>query len=222
MRQYAVAGMLRAAQNFDTSRGLTFWTHAQSWVNKYLHSAEVEGRMVAISEKTLARLKFVKGVEYDIERTTGRPPGLEELRETLRGQHQVGPDASWLTDNPRDKRVVPLRELRDLRLDDRIVSLDRTSYKAEDGETVLDMLETDDRALLRQVPDAAPPGAKALKQLTDRERLILETVASSVHEADVVFQALARTLYTNGATVRVTYQRAINRLMNAAETEAPS
>jgi RNA polymerase sigma factor (sigma-70 family) len=78
--QEGVAGLLRALERYDPSRGVPFWAYAAWWVRHAMQQLVAElTRPVVLSDRALRQLTRIKDVHRSYLRKQGREPSYDEL-----------------------------------------------------------------------------------------------------------------------------------------------
>lgn len=150
-------GLIRAAQKFDETRGFKFISYAVWWIRQSILQALAEqSRIVRLPLNQVGSLNKISKALSKFEQEHERRPSAEELSEQLN---------------------IPVDKVTDtLKVSGRHISVDAPFVEGEDN-TLLDVIANSDSpmadAALNQ-ESLSKEVDRALKQLQDREREILQ------------------------------------------------
>lgn len=183
--QEGVAGLLFAAQRYDTSLGTPFWAYAVFWVRKAMQELVAEvTRPVALSDRAVRGLAQIRAARRDHVQTHGSEPTNLELSQAT-GLTPLGVESLLATERRARSFEEPLAldEGSAVTLGDTIVD----PGAEREYELVLDQIE------IREVRDLAD-------HLGERERAVIK--------AHYGLGCPTQTLSEIGATMGLSAERA--------------
>lgn len=183
--QEGVAGLLFAAQRYDTGLDTPFWAYASFWVRKAMQEVVAElTRPVALSDRAVRGLAQIRAARRDHLQARGAEPTNVELSQAT-GLTPVQVESLLATERPSRSFQEPLTpdEGGTMTLGDTIVD----PVAEREYELVLDNIE------IREVRDLAD-------QLDERERTVIK--------AHYGLGRPTQTLSEIGATLGLTAERA--------------
>jgi RNA polymerase primary sigma factor len=183
--QEGVAGLLFAAQRYDTALGTPFWAYASFWVRKAMQELVAElTRPVALSDRAVRSLAQIRAARRAHVEAHGREPTSVELSDAT-GLTRAQVESLLATDRPSRGFEEPLdaEEGGAATVGDMIID----PVAEREYELVLDEIES------REVRDLAD-------QLDERERVVIK--------AHYGLGRSTQTLSEIGATMGLTAERA--------------
>ncbi len=188
--QEGMCGLLAAADRFDPSRGVKFWTYARYWVREAIRNTIVEQSQLVHVPAYLVRT--INQATIGLSAVLGRPPTIIELADALEIDPDVCERAIQALDRPLSLSAPGGDE--DAPLIEAVPDV-----RAEDPETLaLDAVGSEE---LRRLLIAVPV----------RERMILRA-RFGLDGPPRTFEELARMHAVSSARVRQLYRAALSRL----------
>lgn len=73
-------GLMKAVDNFDSTKGVKFSTYAAMWIRSYIYKAvNSQSRDIRIPENVYADYRLIEKVSNDLAQNTGKMPTIEEI-----------------------------------------------------------------------------------------------------------------------------------------------
>jgi RNA polymerase primary sigma factor len=200
--QEGVLGLIRAVEKFDWRRNLRFSTYATLWIQQAIQRALAnQSRSIRLPVHVVERQQRVARAERTLLARLGRDPTDEEIAEASRLPVE---------------RVAEVRELPRT-----VTSLDRPI--GEEGDASLaDLVPAEEEEPLAEIEVSLRSDLldRALRELPDRERLVLEHRYGLGDRPPETLAEVARRIGVTRERVRQIEKQALERLARAREGEA--
>jgi RNA polymerase primary sigma factor len=200
--QEGVLGLIRAVEKFDWRRNLRFSTYATLWIQQAIQRALAnQSRTIRLPVHVVEREQKIARAERSLVTKLGRDPTDEEVAEA----------AKLPVERVQESRELPRA----------VTSLDRSV--GEEGDATLgDLIAAEPEEPLADVEVALRRDllARALADLPERERLVLEARYGVGEESPQTLDQIGRRLGVTRERVRQIERKALERLGRARESEA--
>ena len=187
-------GLLKAAENFDETRGFKFISYAVWWIRQSILQAIAEqGRVVRLPLNQVGSVNRINKVLSKFEQENERRPSVDEIA---------------------DKTDLPHEKIEDvLKVNTRQVSVDAPMADG-DGTSMIDFMQSDsdsstDEELLKESLRAEI--ASALSVLNDRERNVIEAFYG-INQPECTMEEIGKKYGLTRERVRQIREKAIRRL----------
>jgi RNA polymerase primary sigma factor len=189
-------GLIKAAQRFDVDRGYKFISYAVWWVRQsILQSLSNNSRIVRVPLNRAAVLFKIGKATRELDQDLGRLPTPEEIAARI--------------DLPVDEVIDTMG------IPNTYVSLDERLSEDESDNAFVDYLEDDAVVLPDEHTDREMLSldlARALKTLTERERIIMEMYYGLNGEEPITLEEIGKRLGLTRERIRQIKELAIQRL----------
>jgi RNA polymerase sigma factor (sigma-70 family) len=211
LAQEGNAGLLRAIEKFDASRGVKFSTYAFNWIRQGVTRAiQEKARAVYVPLHVYSQANYWRRKAVELEAKLGRAPSPDEVAKAL-----DAPGASARTMVP---ALVALRGAMSLDApmgagDDSRSRLDTVAAPEDDEEDAEDAAR---KALAREHAE------RLLAALPERERRVLEARFGLAGQAPLGLAETGRGLALSRERVRQLEVRALKRIARREGLDAPA
>ncbi len=195
-------GLIKAAQRFDETRGFKFISYAVWWIRQSILQALAEqSRVVRLPLNRVGAINKVGRALEELEKRFGREPSMEEVA---------------------DKMEMTSYEVADvLKTSARHLSLDEP-FKEEDGNSLLDVLESDryappdDSLMLESLQVEVD---KVLSTLKPREAEIIKLYFGLAGDRPLTLEEIGEHFKLTRERVRQIKEKALRRLRHRSRLE---
>lgn len=194
-------GLIKAAENFDETRGFKFISYAVWWIRQRIRQAIAEqSRMVRLPQNKIDALSTIINASKKFEQEHGRQPSTEEL--------------SRIVDMPEEKINATME------VSTRHTAIDKP-ITGEDDSTLIDIIPdssapTVDVNLLRE--SLRTEIAAILNCLTEKERKIVEAFYG-INSPEMTLDEIGIKYGLSRERVRQIKEKAIRRLRNNTKND---
>lgn len=194
-------GLIKAAENFDETRGFKFISYAVWWIRQRIRQAIAEqSRMVRLPQNKIDALSTIINASKKFEQEHGRQPSTEEL--------------SRIVDMPEEKITATME------VSTRHTAIDKP-ITGEDDSTLIDIIPdssapTVDVNLLRE--SLRTEIAAILNCLTEKERKIVEAFYG-INSPEMTLDEIGIKYGLSRERVRQIKEKAIRRLRNNTKND---
>jgi len=195
-------GLIKAAQRFDETRGFKFISYAVWWIRQSILQALAEqSRVVRLPLNRVGAINKVGRALEELEKRYGREPSMEEVA---------------------DKMEISAFEVADvLKTSARHLSLDEP-FKEEDGNSLLDVLESDrysppDQTLMQESLQVEID--KVLSTLKPREAEIIRLYFGLDGDRPLTLEEIGEHFRLTRERVRQIKEKALRRLRHRSRLE---
>lgn len=194
-------GLIKAAENFDETRGFKFISYAVWWIRQRIRQAIAEqSRMVRLPQNKIDALSTIINASKKFEQEHGRQPSTEEL--------------SRIVDMPEEKITATME------VSTRHTAIDKP-ITGEDDSTLIDIIPdssapTVDVNLLRE--SLRTEIAAILNCLTEKERKIVESFYG-INSPEMTLDEIGIKYGLSRERVRQIKEKAIRRLRNNTKND---